>query len=287
MADDEIQKEFDRKVKQIIENILRLESESIEAARKLLEQTRSDVIARLAEGGRTEWDSFWLRSVRASIENLIERLNQDLVIRLSQDIGKAFDFGTELVDDSVRVVLGVNPIIGVSREVAQVAASFSATLIKDLTSTAQASIDGIIQRAAIGGLTVQNAIAEIGSSLDKSKFGPIAVRAERIFRTEVLRVQSIAAQARMKSNEAAVRRAGWVLGKRWLSTIDTRARLSHIAAMGQERAVDEPFEVGGEELLYPRDPAGSAANTINCRCVSSPSLLKRIYKLDRTKKFER
>jgi uncharacterized protein with gpF-like domain len=287
MADDDVQKEFDRKVKQIIENILRLESESIQAARDLLEQTRSDVIAKLAEDGRTEWDSFWLRSVRASIESRIERLNQDLATRLSQDINKAFDFGTQLIDEPVRVVLGVNPVLGVSREVAQVAASFSATMIKDLTTTAQASIDGIIQRAAIGGLKVQDAIAQIGSSLDKSKFGPIAARAERIFRTEVMRVQSIAAQARMKSNEAAIRRAGWVLGKRWLSTIDKRARISHIAAMGQERAVDEPFDVGGEALMYPRDPVGTAANTINCRCVSSPSLLKRIYTLDRTKKFER
>ncbi len=285
MADDDVQKEFDRRVKQIIENILRLESESIEAARDLLEQTRSDVIARLAEGGRTEWDSYWLRSVRASIESRIERLNQDLATRLNQGINKAFDLGTQLVDEPVRVALGVSPVIGVSREVAQVAASFSATLIKDLTSSAQASIDGVIQRAAIGGLTVQDAIAQVGSSLDKSKFGPIAARAERIIRTEVLRIQSIAAQARMKSNEPAMRRAGWGLGKRWLSTIDKRARLSHIIAMGQERAVDEPFNVGGEELMFPRDSAGTASNTINCRCVSQPTV-KRIFKLDRTTKFE-
>jgi uncharacterized protein with gpF-like domain len=286
MSDSDIEQRFRATVEQIIENILRLERESIEAARELLEQTRSDVIARMAESGRTEWDSFWLRSVRASIESRIERLNQDLATRLNQDINKAFDLGAQLIDEPVRVALGVNPVIGVSKEVAQVAASFSATMIKDLTTTAQASIDGVIRRAAIGGLTVQEAISQIGSSLDKSKFGPIAARAERIFRTEVLRVQSIAAQARMKTHEPAMRRAGWALGKRWLSTIDRRARLSHLAAMGQERAVDEPFNVGGEELMFPRDSAGSARNTINCRCVSSPTV-KRIFKLDRTKKFER
>jgi F like protein len=287
MGDEETQQEFDRRVREIIEKILRQERESIEGARALLEQSRSDVIARLAEGGRTEWDSYWLRSVRAAIETRIADLSRDLEGGLNQGINTVFDLANQLVDEPVRATLGFNPVIGVSREVAQVAASFSATMIKDLTSSAQASIDGIIRRAATGGLTVQDAITQIGSSLDSSKtFGPVAVRAERIFRTEVLRVQSIASQARMKMNEAAMRRAGWALGKRWLATPDKRARISHLLAMGQERAVDEPFNVGGEELMYPRDPAGSASNTINCRCVSQPSV-KRIHKLDRTTKFER
>ena len=287
MTDDEIQKEFDRKVGSIIENILRHERESIEAARNLLEQTRSDIVARIAEGGRTEWDSYWLRQVRAAIEMRVERLNRELEASLNQSTNRAFDLGNQLADEPARVVFGASPVIGVSREVAQVAAQFSATLIRDLTSSAQAAIDGVLRRSSLGGLTVQEAIAQIGASLDSSKpLASIAARAERIFRTEVLRIQSIATQARMKQNAEAMRRAGWALGKRWLATPDKRARLSHLAAMGQEREVDEPFKVGGEELMYPRDPAGSAGNTINCRCVSQPTT-KRIYKLDRERKFVR
>jgi hypothetical protein len=287
MNDDEIQREFDRKVKQIIDNILRQERESIEAARSLLDQARKDVIAKLAETGRTEFDLYWLRSVRSAIESRITQLNRDMEIRLKGDIAKAFDLGIQLIDESAKVVLGANPIIGVSRQVAEVAASFSASLIKDLTTAAQASIDGVLQRAAVGGLTVQDAIKQIGASLDDSKtFSSIAARAETIFRTEVLRIQSIAAQARMQANREAMRRAGWALGKRWLATPDKRVRLSHLAAMGQEREVDEPFKIGGEELMYPRDPGGSAGETINCRCVSQPTT-KRIFKIDRTKKLER
>ncbi|MGA9769300.1 MAG: phage minor head protein [Blastocatellia bacterium] len=286
MNDDEKQVEFDRLVKQIVEKILRQETESIEAARGLLEQTRLDVIAKLAEGGRTEWDYSWLRQVQAALGTRIERLNRELELRMNQDINKVFDLANQLVDEPAKVLIGTSPVLGVSREVAQVAASFSATMIKDLTSSAQVAIDGVIQRAAVGGLTVQDAIKQIGSSLDDSKFGPIAARAERIFRTEVLRVQSIATQARMQVNKDAMRRAGWALGKRWLATIDKRARLSHVIAMGQEREVEQPFIVGGEELMYPRDPNGSASLTINCRCVSSPTVQK-IFKLDRTTKFER
>jgi len=30
--------------------------------------------------------------------------------------------------------------------------------------------------------------------------------------------------------------------------------------------MEEPFDVDGEDLQYPGDPAGSAGNTINCLC---------------------
>jgi len=287
MNDDEIQREFDQKVRQIIENILRQERESIEAARRLLDETRKDILVRLAESGRTDFDLFWLRSVRTAIESRIAQLDRDLGTRLRQDINTAFDLGSQLIDEPARIVIGTNPVIGVSRQVAEVAASFSASLIKDLTTEAQASIDGVLQRAAIGGLTVQDAIKQIGANLDDSKiFKSIAARAETIFRTEVLRVQSIATQARMQANREAMRKAGWALGKRWLATPDKRVRLSHLVVMGQEREVDEPFKVGGEELMYPRDPAGSADNTINCRCVSQPTT-KRIFTIDRNQKFKR
>jgi hypothetical protein len=58
------------------------------------------------------------------------------------------------------------------------------------------------------------------------------------------------------------------LGKQWLWS--GKSRQTHSAISGQIRKVDEPFEVAGEALMYPRDPAGSAQNTINCGCESVP-----------------
>lgn len=52
----------------------------------------------------------------------------------------------------------------------------------------------------------------------------------------------------------------------WLATLDTRTRVAHAAADGQRAGVAEPFVVGGEPLLYPGVPTGSAGNVINCRC---------------------
>lgn len=54
--------------------------------------------------------------------------------------------------------------------------------------------------------------------------------------------------------------------KIWVAVADEHTRASHLAADGQEVPIDQPFNVGGESLMFPGDPAGSAEETINCRC---------------------
>lgn len=56
--------------------------------------------------------------------------------------------------------------------------------------------------------------------------------------------------------------------KTWDATGDSKTREDHAFADGQERAMDEPFNVGGSLLMYPGDPSlgASAAQTIRCRC---------------------
>jgi uncharacterized protein with gpF-like domain len=63
-----------------------------------------------------------------------------------------------------------------------------------------------------------------------------------------------------------------VTKKQFLATQDDRTRDSHAIADGQIVGIDEPFNVGGEELQYPGDPSGSADNLCNCRCTVLPYL---------------
>lgn len=58
--------------------------------------------------------------------------------------------------------------------------------------------------------------------------------------------------------------------KGWLTSRDNDVRDAHRAAESKYAAgipLDQPFDIGGELLMYPGDPAGSAANIINCRCL--------------------
>lgn len=56
------------------------------------------------------------------------------------------------------------------------------------------------------------------------------------------------------------------MSKRWEAVMDDKTRDAHAEADGQEVGLLEPFNVDGEELLYPGDPEGSPENIINCRC---------------------
>lgn len=69
---------------------------------------------------------------------------------------------------------------------------------------------------------------------------------------------------------AAIQARDELLGTRtekvWLATIDSRTRDDHFQADGQRVPLDQPFDVGGEELEFPGDPDGPPEQTVNCRC---------------------
>lgn len=54
--------------------------------------------------------------------------------------------------------------------------------------------------------------------------------------------------------------------KIWLTAGDELVRPTHADAEGQEVPLDQPFQVGDDELAYPGDPDGSDAEVCNCRC---------------------
>lgn len=58
--------------------------------------------------------------------------------------------------------------------------------------------------------------------------------------------------------------------REWVAILDERTRDWHAEADGQRVAIGEPFNVGGEDLMEPGDPAGSPENIINCRCSAEP-----------------
>lgn len=69
--------------------------------------------------------------------------------------------------------------------------------------------------------------------------------------------------------DGAARATGLKLRKEWVAAEDERTRLAHAQADTDIVDMDQPFMVGGEALMYPGDPAGSAGNIINCRCAIS------------------
>lgn len=83
--------------------------------------------------------------------------------------------------------------------------------------------------------------------------------AVRIARTEGHRIQI---QSTMDTCYKAKEKGADVV-KQWDSTLDKRTRKSHQKVDGEIRELDEPFSNG---LMFPGDPAGGAAEVVNCRC---------------------
>ncbi|WP_435007998.1 phage minor head protein [Tundrisphaera lichenicola] len=112
------------------------------------------------------------------------------------------------------------------------------------------------------GLTEGLGTEEIARSIRKvSDLTPY--RAATVARTET---HAAATFGSIESVREAERSLGVKMNKEWLATRDNRTRPEHLAADGQQVAMDEKFSVGGESMDRPGDTAGSAANLVNCRC---------------------
>jgi hypothetical protein len=256
----------------------RAELAAVQAVTAKVNQLRSDVVARIAEAGDLKGRVATMRHVEATIRQQTASFERDAVELIGVEIDKAFKAGVELVDAPLAKLGIQSQIVGTSQEVLTTAKAFSADLIQNLTADARIRINSILRQAALGAISTQEAIDAVGRSLDSpGVFKGIAARAETIVRTETLRIYSQAAQARMSQRATALEQAGFAYKKAWLTAEDLRVRPSHIVAGVQYAEgipIDEPFIVGGEKLMYPRDETASAEETVNCRCSSVPVVMK-------------
>lgn len=143
--------------------------------------------------------------------------------------------------------------------------------IGQVSEATRSQIIQIVGRGLRDGLTLD----EVAATLEAQADGIAVVRAAVIARTET---HSASMYASLKSAQ----RSTIPLVKEWTSIEDHRTRdfgegdgevdkFSHRIMDGVQVPIDAAFEVpmlGGlkEPLMFPGDPAGSAANVINCRC---------------------
>lgn len=134
-------------------------------------------------------------------------------------------------------------------------------LIGDVSTSVINRVNTQLAQVVIGTQPASSAIGEVQRLL-----GSARGRAKTIVYTELGRIYSAANQASM--SDAAERLPG--LRKRWIKSGKRHPRPDHVAAHGQLQPINQPFVITGEKLMFPRDPNASAAQTINCGCLSIP-----------------
>src|SRR6266487_857929 len=136
--------------------------------------------------------------------------------------------------------------------------SLAAQKVQQITDTTRAEIQSVLAQGVQTGETIPALVKRLN---DLYLVSIIPKRSEVIARTEVIAASNYGSQEAAKSS-------GLTLKKVWLSTSDSRTRPDHAEADGQEVDMDEPFKVGGSQLMYPGDSSlgAPADEVIQCRC---------------------
>lgn len=147
-----------------------------------------------------------------------------------------------------------NIILGISNPFTRL--SYQAVTDKAVTQRA-------LQSELISGLLQGDSIRGIAKRIKTVTEKPLK-ECITIARTETTYAQNSARQSVGEYGE----KHGFKMLKEWRATEDSRTRDAHLEADGQRVSVDDPFEVDGEELMFPGDYSmgASPGNTINCRC---------------------
>lgn len=95
----------------------------------------------------------------------------------------------------------------------------------------------------------------------------LAFRGEQIGQTEAMRALHAGQHAAYQQAVLQGTLNGQTISRVWRTAQDKNVRDTHADMEGQTVGLEEPFVTGGgEQLMYPGDPSGSAAETIGCRC---------------------
>lgn len=120
-----------------------------------------------------------------------------------------------------------------------------------------------VRRELIKGVQANEGTEQLAARINEYLEPLYANRAEAVARTETIPASNLAGQM-------AARATGLPLTKSWIATADTRTRDTHLDAepSNQHIPIEEPYEVGGEKMMFPGDVSlgASAENTIQCRC---------------------
>lgn len=130
--------------------------------------------------------------------------------------------------------------------------------MKDVGMTAWNDIKNKVSTSIEKGTSVEDLKTLIERNRSFSEF-----RADTIARTETLNAYN---NGNWQGSQALGQYGP--THKYWINTGDARSRETH-NTVGNQAAIpiSEPFNVGGEPMMFPHSPGASAKNVVNCRCV--------------------
>lgn len=264
-------REFSNKVKKVLAQNELLFRQGAKEAAKYIAELQAEV--RVAMVGAKGFELAHLKAIRAQIDRAGSDFAKKLTVSLHANQEAAFHLGSSAALQGFKAAGITLKLPLISNQLLTAAKDYSADLITNMTSDAIEEISAILRRGIITGENPYKTIKAVEENLFGDAEGLFA-RAEKIVRTENGRMYEVANQARLEQIAKDV--PG--MKKIWVAGDDDRTRESHRQA-GMDYApggaigpipVDQPFIIGGVELMMPNDPDGEPHEVINCRCSSVP-----------------
>ena len=243
------------------------------ARRKLSARQRALIINRLQTRGERAWFRELRRFFRVytiTLSNAVKEGGRDTVdthqdqfgIDLTAVLRRLYRNSINVMRDQIyadfRHVSGKTALEVFEQFIIEWIDVYTAEKVKALSSAYFGDIKSVMEesfREGLGQEQTARAIRErVGTEYAQWK-------AARIARTE----NHVASEI---GTREAVKSLGVDTVKEWSAAEDLRTRPTHVAADGQIRELDEPFDVGNFKLMQPGDVTGPPEEIINCRCVA-------------------
>lgn len=252
---------FNAERRRQLRQLSRLQRDGVgEIERQLREAARH--IERLLAAAGSEWRRAQLRAMQAEIQQALELWRTQAVEAAAGSLQRGWQAGTELVTQPLAAAGARIPPPRLNLGALAALESGLTAKITGIGTAALNRINAQIAQVLIGARPASEAITVVQRLLG----GSVRQRARGIVYDEVGRAYSMASQNSLA--HAAELLPG--LRKQWLHSGKRSARPEHVAVHGVIVPVNDPYQVDGEALMYPRDPAGRPGNVINCGCLSVP-----------------
>lgn len=262
---------FDGAVGAVWDQAVAIQKDTAQGVLDLLTDAAAQIDQLLARQP-TDWQQWALPQLKKQIEQEMAAFGAAAGQTLGAGAEASFEAGIRLVDQPVAAGNGAaEPGIvlqahlpRLDRRQLMATQTFLTAKMADVSAATARRIDRELGLVVTGLATPSEAATAVQAALE----GAPRQRALTITRTELGRAFSAAAQGRM--TQATKSLPG--LKKKWRRSGKIQSRHTHDLADGQVVDVDKPFVIGGEEMMYPRDPAASASNTVNCGCMVIPHM---------------
>lgn len=262
-----------KQVNTTLRNLRRGERSTTKAVIGTLRKTREEISTLLK--GVERFEMPYYRAMLTEIDDKILGFTERMGNSVRGAQGTAFGMGETLTDDILKLTDVISPgFAKLSDELIVASQSTATDLITGMTDDMRKDISRSLRRSILMGENNFQAARKIDKIIGVSKRFGYMNRSDKIARDQIGTAFSIARQEKdlQVSKDIPAMKKQWVSGPnpRHKDMGGGRGFVSHRDADGQIRDVDKPFDVGGEKIMFPRDPIAKPENKINCDCQSVP-----------------